>query len=72
MPSLSAKNVKFIKRADKRGRIYFEVIAQENEETNKSLKMGNTVFYGFPLEYSGKIEAVISKEKLVHLENFDC
>lgn len=58
MPSLKTKNFFSTQLTDKRGKKYF-VVEMKNDQDTK-FRVGEEVFYGYPLEKSGKIQAILS------------
>lgn len=58
MPSLSMR--KFKSKAVKQKYSVQYNITIENEE-KKDLKLGECVFYGYPNEHSGRVQAILSK-----------
>jgi hypothetical protein len=40
------------------------------EPEDKSIKLGNHIYYGFPLEHSGRIEAILTRESFLFSPDF--
>lgn len=40
---------------------------QENE--GEKFKIGEPIFYGYPLEHSGRIEGILTKHNFVHIKD---
>jgi hypothetical protein len=64
MPSLSMRPFEFkpvvVNRRDNRVDIRFGVKLTESESQN--YKLGEAVFYGYPIEHSGRVEAILTKK----------
>lgn len=64
MPSLSMRPFEFkpvvVNRRDNRAEVRFGV--KLTEPANQAYKLGETIFYGYPIEHSGRIEAILTKK----------
>jgi hypothetical protein len=67
MPSLKTKSFFSTELKDKRDKKYF--VVEMKSEQNTKFRVGEEVFYGYPLEKSGKIQAVLSPEEFVSDNN---
>lgn len=67
MPSLKVKSFFSSEEKDKRGKKYYVLELKADKEAK--FKVGEEVFYGYPLEKSGKVEAVLSKEEFNYSNN---
>lgn len=67
MPTLNMKDHQVILEDDKRSTRY---LLEITEPEDKTLKLGNHIYYGFPLEHSGRIEAILTRDSLQYSPDF--
>lgn len=67
MPTLDMKDHQAILEDDKRS---LKFLLEITEPEDKTIKLGNHVYYGFPLEHSGRVEALLSREGLFYSPDF--
>ena len=67
MPSLKMRQFDVAaEKMDKKTTIKLMLNQQEGK-----FKLGETIFYGYPLQHSGRIEAILTKTNLVYSNSFD-
>ena len=69
MPSLNIKNTEATVMASKRGNVTFMLKVMEPDI--EDVKMGEQVFYGYPLEHSGEVQALLTPKSFKCTEKFD-
>lgn len=68
MPSLKIKTFEPIIKSSKRDTINFNMKILQPDITE--VKMGSQVFYGYPLEHSGEVQAVLTKSDFKFTDKF--
>lgn len=63
MPTLKIRNFFSNQERDKRGKKYYVLELKTDQEVE--YKVGEEVFFGYPLEKSGKIQAFLTREKFI-------
>lgn len=69
MPSLKIKMFEPIVKTSKRDLISYNIKILEPDITE--VKMGSQVFYGYPLEHSGEVQAVLTKSEFKYTDKFN-
>ena len=69
MPSLTIKQVEAIVKETKRGNRSYNLRVMEPDAAE--IKMGEQVFYGYPLEHSGEVEAILTRGEFKFVDKFD-
>lgn len=68
MPTLEMKEHQACLEDDKRS---IRFLLEITEPEDKTIKLGNHIYYGFPLEHSGRIEALLTREGFQYSPDFN-
>lgn len=73
MPSLRCKEFLVSESINRRNKSYVVTLnnKESEEEKQKSIKLGSEVFYGYPLEHSGQVEAILTFTSFEYTKDFD-